>query len=122
MEQITLDNLKATTDKAQADEETQNAYVQTLGAKIQAGEKTIEVFSDNVWTTVNLLDFWQLQYDKYLDMAGYAGDLSNLYQKLSNDLATALLTILLPEDRVQAAKQIAAAKAAVEATSEEEAE
>lgn len=120
MEQITLGNLKDTLDKAQADEATQNAYVLTLGTKIQAGEKTIEVFSDNVWTTVKLLDFWQLQYDKYLAMAGYAGDLVTLYQKLSSDLTTALLTILLPEDRVQSAKQIADTKAEVESANEEE--
>lgn len=110
-----LVDLPAASEKAQADMHTQDAYVLSLGVKIQNGEKTIEVFSDNVWTTVKLLDFWQLQYDKYIAMSGYAGDLNGLLTNLQSALDAAILTIVLPEDRV---KVIQAAAKATETVTE----
>lgn len=108
--EITLSNLSAVVAQAKADLAAHDAYVLTLGARLQAGEKTIQVFDKigNQWTTVKLQDFWQVQYDKYIAMAGYTGEMDGLLVNLNNALAQALPTILLPEDRV-------AAKAAAEA-------
>lgn len=106
-----LQELSAVVDKAVAATETQNNYVQILAAKVQAGEKTVRVWDEGsqVWTDVKLTDFWQIQYDKYLAMAGYSGDMSGLQANLQSLLDANLPTIALPEDRVKAATAAATA-------------
>lgn len=98
-----LSDLNKAVVAATNDMNTQDAYVQALGARVQNGEKTIKVFSENVWTEVKLLDFWQMQYDKYIAMSGYAGDLSGLLVNLQAILDAQLATIPLPEDRAKPA-------------------
>ena len=93
-----LSELESTLLKAQADENVQNEYVLGLGRRIEAGETTIKVFSDNVWTVVKLVDFWQLQYDKYMAMAKYSGELVAIQQRLQKELDDALLTVNVPID------------------------
>lgn len=88
--------------KAAADMATQDAYVQALGIKYQNGETTIEVFSDNVWTTVLLKDFWEMQHAKYLAMSKYAGELNGLLTNLQTVMDTALENIVKPDDYVKA--------------------
>lgn len=79
----------------------QDKYVQGLGAKVTAGEKTIKIYDEDakMWTTVNLAEFWQIQYNKYLAMSGYAGDMNGLLTNLQAALDAALPTIPKPEDR-----------------------
>lgn len=96
-----LSEIKSAADAAKAAMEAQDRYVQSLGAKITAGEKTIKVFSDDIWTEVKLADFWTIQYNKYLAMSGYAGDLAGLQTNLQTALDGALESILLPEDRTE---------------------
>lgn len=103
-----LDELHAAVVEATTKMNEQDAYVKSLGEKITAGETTIKVFADDVWTTVKLLDFWQIQYDKYIAMSGYAGDLSGLETSLQKLLDDSLANIPLPDARVKA---IEAAKA-----------
>lgn len=104
-----LSELESVNAKVQADMVSQDAYVKDLGAKVTAGIKTYRVFDETlqVWTEVKLLDFWQIQYDKYIAMAGYAGDLNGLLTTLQSTLDEALKAIPLPEDR---AKALAVAK------------
>lgn len=105
-----LSELKIAVDTATKNLATQDAYVQELGAKVTAGEKTIRVYDDalKVWTDIKLLDFWQIQYDKYIAMAGYAGDMNGLLSNLQSALDAALPGIALPEDRIKdaAAKKV----------------
>lgn len=101
-----LTDLEAVVSTAVEATNTQASYAQLLGAKVQAGEKTIEVFDkpNNIWTMVKLLDFWQIQYDKYIAMAGYSGDMATLLGNLQATLDAQLPTIMLPEDRIRAAE------------------
>lgn len=94
-----LADLKYTADKAQADMTKQDKYVLLLGDKISNGEKTIEVYSDNIWTTVKLVDFWNIQHDKYLALSSYAGDLAGLHLNLQSTLDEAMKGIAPPEER-----------------------
>jgi hypothetical protein len=91
-----LSELEGAVTKAQADEAAQNSYVQSLGQKVQEGETSIEVFADNIWTTVDLKAFWQVQYDKYLTMAAYAGKLVDLNQTLQAALNDGLKDVVVP--------------------------
>ena len=91
-----LSELHNIATQAQAAEETQNQYVLMLGRKIEAGETTIDVFSEDTWTTVKLANFWKIQYDKYMALATYAGALVALDQKLQGELDEAMKTIEVP--------------------------
>lgn len=91
-----LSELEGAVTKAQADEATQNSYVQSLGQKVQAGETSIEVFADNTWTTVDLKDFWQVQYDKYMAMVAYAVKLAELNQTSQAALNDGLKDVVVP--------------------------
>lgn len=99
-----LSELEGAVTKAQADEAAQNTYVLALGKKLENGETTIEVFSDGVWTTVTLADFWKLQYDKYIAMAEYAGKLVTRLQTLQKQLDDALAGIAVPVNTQTIAK------------------
>lgn len=102
-----LSELKYDVEKAIADLAIQDAYVKSLGEKIKAGEKIIKVYDEslNVWTEIKLIEFWQIQYDQYLAMSGYAGDMNGLLTNLQSALDEALPTIALPIDRVKAAAE-----------------
>lgn len=94
-----LTELSAAVEQAKADMDAQDKYVQSLGIKIQNGVKTIDVFADNVWTTVKLDEFWKVQYNKYLAMSGYAGDLDGLEKNLQAALDSAMQSIPTPDQR-----------------------
>ena len=91
-----LSELEGEVIRWKEDTATQDKYTLSLGAKIQNGETTIEVYSDDVWTTVPLKDFWQIMYDKYMAMATYTTMLADLQNKLQGELNTALENIATP--------------------------
>ena len=91
-----LSELDGRVTAAQSAEEAQNNYVLSLGAKITAGEKNIRVYTDDVWTTVDLTAFWTIQHDKYLAMATYSTLLLQLRDKLQSELDEALKTVVVP--------------------------
>lgn len=102
-----LSELDGQVTAAQSAEAAQNAYVLSLGAKITAGETTIRVYTDDIWTTVDLVAFWTIQHDKYLAMAAYSALLLNLRDKLQGELDEALKTVVVPANNqppVQASK------------------
>lgn len=91
-----LSELHDVATQAQAAESAQDQYVLMLGKMIESGKTTIDVFSENTWTTVKLTDFWTIQHNKYLALAEYAGKLVALDQKLQGELDEALKTIEVP--------------------------
>lgn len=96
-----LSELEPEVKRATEEMVAQDKYVQTLGAKFTAGEKTIKVYDDptGTWTVVNLQEFWQIQYHKYLALSGYAGDMNGLLTNLQAALDAALPNIVKPDDR-----------------------
>lgn len=92
-----LSELSAAVKTATDDATTQQVFVDSLVAKIQGGETSIKVFANDIWTTVNLQDFWQLQYNKLLKMLTYAGQLNGLGTTLQETLDSQIPTIPLPD-------------------------
>lgn len=75
----------------------QQAVVDALAAKVNAGVKTIEVYSDGIgWSTVETVAYWQIQYDKSLEVMKYAGALNGLQTSLQEILDSQLPTIPVP--------------------------
>ena len=103
---VKLEDFPAMVTKALADLDVQNTYVQQLVNRIQAGEVTMLVYDDsaNVWTEVKVAEFWKIQYDKWLAMSGYAGDLHGLLVNLQTALDGALASVVPVNDRVIAAQ------------------
>jgi hypothetical protein len=98
---LKLSELEPEVKRATEEMVAQDKYVQVLGAKITAGEKTIKVYDDptGTWTVVSLTEFWQIQYNKYLALSGYAGDMNGLLTNLQTVLDEALKSIVKPDDR-----------------------
>ena len=101
-----LSELDGLVSAAQSAEEEQNNYVLSLGAKITAGETNIRVYTDDVWTTVDLTAFWTIQHDKYLAMAAYSTLLLQLRDKLQGELDEALKTVVVPASNQPALEDV----------------
>ena len=93
-----LSELDGLVSAAQSAEEEQNKYVLSLGAKITAGETNIRVYTDDVWTTVDLTAFWTIQHDKYKAMVAHSSVLLNLRDKLQGELDEVLKTMVVPSE------------------------
>ncbi|APD19683.1 hypothetical protein PP101_19 [Pectobacterium phage PP101] len=76
----------------------QKNYVDSLTAKFNAGQASIEVYTEDpgVWTMVPLQAFWQLQQDKLLALMEYQGTLNSTQTTLQVQLDELLLNVVVP--------------------------
>lgn len=89
-----LQDLHTAVDQAKANIVKQQTVVDTLAAKVTAGETPIKVYNDDIgWTMVDTTAYWQIQYDKSLAMMNYAGGLDGLQVSLQQILDAQLPTL-----------------------------